>query len=222
MNHEIKTWSETQGRTLNRLRHPGAPRIFNLKINPNICLRIINAVEYSEHIEELKSMHLCLLLSISVVSYNVLIFSVHQSVLDMILFLEGSGDTLYIKHAEQKMYLPCLPLWSAVPARTAEQEIWGYWISFAQNQLLILYFWNFSWNWLKKIRILVTFLFKKIFFNIYLFLRQRETEHEWGRARERETQYLKQAPGSELSAQSPTRGLNSRTARSWPEPKSDA
>ena len=43
-----------------------------------------------------------------------------------------------------------------------------------------------------------------------------------GSERERETQNLKQAPGSELSAQSPTRGLNSRTARSWPETKSDA
>ena len=29
----------------------------------------------------------------------------------------------------------------------------------------------------------------------------------------------RQAPGSELSTQSPTRGLNSRTVRSWPEPK---
>uniref|UniRef100_A0ABI7X9C8 NADH dehydrogenase [ubiquinone] 1 beta subcomplex subunit 6 n=1 Tax=Felis catus TaxID=9685 RepID=A0ABI7X9C8_FELCA len=42
----------------------------------------------------------------------------------------------------------------------------------------------------------------------------RETEHERGRVRERETQNLKQAPGSELSAQSPTWGSNSRTARS--------
>ena len=33
-------------------------------------------------------------------------------------------------------------------------------------------------------------------------MRQRETEHEWGRVRERETQNLKQAPGSELSARS--------------------
>ena len=32
-------------------------------------------------------------------------------------------------------------------------------------------------------------------------MRQRETEHEWGKVREREweTQNLKQAPGSELS-----------------------
>ena len=52
------------------------------------------------------------------------------------------------------------------------------------------------------------------FFNVYLFLRQRETEHEWGRGRERETQKRKQAPGSEPSAQSPTRGWNSQTARS--------
>ena len=54
------------------------------------------------------------------------------------------------------------------------------------------------------------FFFKRF----YLFLRQGETEHEQGRVRERETQNLKQAPGSELSAQSPTRGSNSRTARS--------
>ena len=40
--------------------------------------------------------------------------------------------------------------------------------------------------------------------------------------RGRETQNPKQAPGSELSAQSPTGGLNSQTARSRPEPKSDA
>ena len=42
-----------------------------------------------------------------------------------------------------------------------------------------------------------------------------------GTEREGETQNPKQAPGSELSAQSPTRGSNSRTVRSWPEPKSD-
>ena len=43
----------------------------------------------------------------------------------------------------------------------------------------------------------------KNFFNVYLFLRQRETEHEWGEGqRERETQNQKQVPGSELSAQS--------------------
>ena len=40
--------------------------------------------------------------------------------------------------------------------------------------------------------------------------------------RERETQNLKQAPGSELSTQSPTRGSNPRAVRSRPEPKSDA
>ena len=45
--------------------------------------------------------------------------------------------------------------------------------------------------------------------------REREREHEQGKAeRERETQNLKQAPGSELSAQSLTQGLNSRTVRS--------
>ena len=45
----------------------------------------------------------------------------------------------------------------------------------------------------------------------------------WAREqqRERETQHRKQAPGSELSAQSPMRGLNPQTVRSWPELKSD-
>ena len=38
-------------------------------------------------------------------------------------------------------------------------------------------------------------------------MRERETEHERGRVRERETQNLKQAPGSGLSAQSPDAGL---------------
>ena len=59
--------------------------------------------------------------------------------------------------------------------------------------------------------------FKKIFLNVYSFF---ERERERDRARvgegqdERETQTLKQAPGSELSAQSPTQGLNSQTVRS--------
>ena len=39
--------------------------------------------------------------------------------------------------------------------------------------------------------------------------------------RERETQNLKQAPGSELSAESQTQGSNSRIMRSYPELKSD-
>ena len=52
----------------------------------------------------------------------------------------------------------------------------------------------------------------------------RERDRAWAGEgqRERETQNLKQAPGSELSAQSPTRGSNPRTVRSWPEPKPDA
>ena len=40
--------------------------------------------------------------------------------------------------------------------------------------------------------------------------------------REREMQNLKLAAGSELSAQSPTRGSNAQTARSCPEPKLEA
>ena len=49
----------------------------------------------------------------------------------------------------------------------------------------------------------------------------RERERVWEGQRERETQNLKQASGSELSAQSPVEGSNSQTARLWPELKSD-
>ena len=62
----------------------------------------------------------------------------------------------------------------------------------------------------------LSLLFKNLtftYFNIYVFSRG-ETERELGRGRERKTQDRKQAPGSELSAQSPMRGLNSKTARS--------
>ena len=50
-----------------------------------------------------------------------------------------------------------------------------------------------------------------LFFFLCLFIteRQRDTEHEQGKGREMETQNLKQAPGSELSAQSRMRGSNS-------------
>ena len=49
---------------------------------------------------------------------------------------------------------------------------------------------------------------------MFIFERQRKTEHELGRGRERETQNLKEAPGSKLSAQSLIWGLNPRTVRS--------
>ena len=59
-------------------------------------------------------------------------------------------------------------------------------------------------------------LFEKFCFNVYLFfLRERERESMSGGGAERETQNLKQAPGSELSAQSPTQGSDPQTARSW-------
>ena len=44
-------------------------------------------------------------------------------------------------------------------------------------------------------------------FHLFLRERERDTESEWGRRRERGTQNPKKAPGSELSAQSPTGGL---------------
>ena len=59
---------------------------------------------------------------------------------------------------------------------------------------------------------------KTFFFNVYSFLRDRAWVGEGQRGR----QNPKQAPGSELAAQNPMRGSNSRAMRSWPEPKLDA
>ena len=56
---------------------------------------------------------------------------------------------------------------------------------------------------------------KKNFFWCLLFIFEIETEYEQGRGRERK-QNPKQAPGSELSAQSLVWGSNSRAVRSWP------
>ena len=54
-----------------------------------------------------------------------------------------------------------------------------------------------------------------IFFSC-LFIFERDRAWTGEGQRERETQNRKQAPGSQPSAQSLTRGSNSRTARSWP------
>ena len=53
---------------------------------------------------------------------------------------------------------------------------------------------------------------KDLFFLMFIFEREREHEQGRGRERKRETQNLKQVPGSELSAQSLTQGLNSECA----------
>ena len=64
----------------------------------------------------------------------------------------------------------------------------------------------------------------QLFFNVYLFLKERKRDRvQAGEGqRERESQNLKQAPGSGLSAQGPTWDLNLWTGRSGPEPKLDA
>ena len=70
----------------------------------------------------------------------------------------------------------------------------------------------------------ILFYLKKIFFTFCLFLRERERDRaqvEEGQ-RERGRQNLKQASGSELTAQCPVWGSNSQAVRSSPEPKSDA
>ena len=55
-------------------------------------------------------------------------------------------------------------------------------------------------------------IFQVLFSNVYLFLRARDRAPEYeqgrGREREREAQNPKQAPGSDLAAQSPIRGSN--------------
>ena len=60
--------------------------------------------------------------------------------------------------------------------------------------------------------------FSKKFFNVYFWERERQTVQV---KRERETQNLKQAPDSELSAHSLTWGSSSRSMRSWSGPRSD-
>ena len=52
--------------------------------------------------------------------------------------------------------------------------------------------------------------------------RERQSGSGGGTERDRETQKLKQAPGYELSAQSPLRALKSQTIRSCPEWNSEA
>ena len=68
-------------------------------------------------------------------------------------------------------------------------------------------------------------------FKLYIFLIFFKFIHFWEGAEEQRhththththTQNPKQAPGSELSSQSPMWGSNSQTTRSWPELKSDA
>ena len=67
------------------------------------------------------------------------------------------------------------------------------------------------------------FSLKKVLMFIYFWEigRDRTRTRKGQRGRHRIQSRL-QTPGSELSAQSLMRGSNSQTARSWPEPKSDA
>ena len=63
-------------------------------------------------------------------------------------------------------------------------------------------------------------LFKKNFL-MFIFERERQSTRE-GRAEREGDQNPKQVPGSELSVQSLTWGLNPRTTRLCPEPKLEA
>ena len=72
--------------------------------------------------------------------------------------------------------------------------------------------------WIDGVTLVYLFFLR---FYFYFWERERDRVRAGEGQRERE-QNPKQAPGSELSVQNPTWGLNPRTARSWPEPKSDA
>ena len=92
---------------------------------------------------------------------------------------------------------------------------------------VLILFILFQWSWylfLGKYHQVILAIGHFLFLKMFYYLLLRETEHERGRSREKEkeTQNFKQAPGSELSAQSLTRGPNPQTARSWPELRSDA
>ena len=77
------------------------------------------------------------------------------------------------------------------------------------------------WSWRGLCVCLFCFVLKKFFFQrLFIFGTERDRAWTGEGPRERETQNLKQASGSELSAQSPTPGSNLWTMRS-PEPKSD-
>ena len=97
-------------------------------------------------------------------------------------------------------------------------------VGIPQPSLILLHFMFFLWLWTPSFlslpfQIVTLFLF--FFFNFFfqrLFIFGTERDRAWtgeGQS-ERETQNRKQAPGSEPSAQSPTRASNSQTARSWP------
>ena len=62
----------------------------------------------------------------------------------------------------------------------------------------------------------VFFSFFFLIFVMFIFETERDRAWTGEGQRERETQNRKQAPGSEPSAQSPMRGSNPRTVRSWP------
>ena len=85
-------------------------------------------------------------------------------------------------------------------------------MKFLTNTILIFYC-----NSLKSL-LLNSLFCLKIFFNVYLFLREEERQSMSGegaeRERERETQNPKQAPGSGLRAVSPRQSSNSQTVRS--------
>ena len=82
--------------------------------------------------------------------------------------------------------------------------------------------WDHDLSWSRMLNWLSPPAFKH-FFLMFIYFWEEERDRAWAGEgqREGETQNLKQVPGSELSAQSLTRGSNSQPARSWPEPKSD-
>ena len=103
----------------------------------------------------------------------------------------------------------CLPLRRQFYPSPCEYEFFqsGWWKEILSPRLCEC--WDRS---LRSFGVVSDFFFS--FLNFHLFLRERERERAGEGQRERETQNPKQAPGSELSAQSPTWGSNSQAVRS--------
>ena len=78
--------------------------------------------------------------------------------------------------------------------------------------------WFLGRRYCSSLWLTIPLLFKKMFFNVYLVLRESGGEGQRERGRHR----IWKSPSSVLSSQIPTWGLNSGTARSWPRLMSDA
>ena len=122
----------------------------------------------------------------------------------MLLFTPLGQDAVFSKQLGACMWGVALWLW--LSCRDS--------LSFSQSANLGV--------WFELPVCFLSFFFFFFNFNVYLFLRERESTSGGGSEREGDTESEEQTAGPEPSAQSPMRGSNSQTVRSWPELKPDA